>query len=149
MPPEMKSHGADDPHNLKRFEDAQNPVYSGVLTELRDGNKRGHWMWFFFPQLAGLGYSSTAKYFGIASLAEAKAYFEHPILGPRLIECTRLVNQVSGRNVHDIFAYPDDLKFRSSMTLFAKATGNEVFKLAIQKYCQGEYDPLTEQLLDA
>src|SRR6188472_207148 len=112
----------DDPYDLQRFVDAQNPVYHRVCSELRDGRKRTHWLWFVFPQLAGLGSSQPARKFAISSLAEATAYLAHPILGPRLVECTVLVNELEDRSIEQIFGYPDDLKFRSSMTLFAHAT---------------------------
>ena len=137
-----------EPFNLKRFVDAQNPVYAEVCRELKEGLKTGHWMWFIFPQLDGLGHSAMAAKFAIRSLEEARVYLNHPVLGPRLIECTELVNAVSGRNIHEIFGYPDDLKFRSSMTLFAKAApDNEVFRRALEKYFDGEWDPRTEELL--
>ena len=139
----------NDPFNLQRFVEAQDPVYDRVRAELTAGEKRSHWMWFIFPQIAGLGWSSTAARYAIASLDEAKAYLEHPILGPRLIECTELVNRVQGRSVSDIFGYPDDLKFRSSMTLFAKAAPqNQAFKFAIEKYFKGEFDHRTEESLN-
>lgn len=115
-----------------------------VLAELRAGRKTTHWMWFVFPQIQGLGHSPTAQYFAIASRTEAEIYLRHPLLGPRLRECTRLVNETEGRSIEEIFGYPDDLKFRSSMTLFAHATAdNRVFLAAIGKYFRGEYDPLT------
>ena len=140
----------NDPFNLRRFVEAQDPVYDRVRTELTAGEKRSHWMWFIFPQIAGLGYSSMAARYAITSLKEAEAYLQHAVLGPRLIECTELVNRISGRSVHDIFGFPDDLKFGSSMTLFAKAApGNQTFKLAIQKYFNGEYDHRTEELVSA
>ncbi len=105
-------------------------------------------MWFVFPQIQGLGHSPMAQRFAVASRAEAEAYLRHPILGPRLLECTRLVNEVKGRSIEDIFAYPDNLKFRSSMTLFAHATAdNRVFVDALDKYFGGEYDPLTLERL--
>jgi uncharacterized protein (DUF1810 family) len=133
-----------DPYHLQRFVDAQNPVYGKVCAELRDGRKRSHWMWFIFPQIMGLGSSPLARKFAISSLAEAAAYLQHPILGPRLIECTRLVNLIEGRPIQQIFGYPDDLKFRSSMTLFAHAAGeNQLFVDALQKYFKGEFDPTT------
>jgi uncharacterized protein (DUF1810 family) len=133
-----------DPHNLQRFVDAQNSVFDDVCAELRQGQKRGHWMWFIFPQLAGLGHSHLAVKYAIGSRQEAAAYLQHPILGPRLRECTRLVNRVEGRSIDQILGYPDDLKFRSSMTLFAHATSeNEVFLEALKKYVGGEPDPLT------
>jgi uncharacterized protein (DUF1810 family) len=136
--------GDKDSYSLRRFLDAQAPVYAQVCSELRAGRKRSHWMWFIFPQIQGLGYSPLARKFAIASLEEAKAYLDHPILGARLRECCRLVTQVEGRSIEEIFGYPDDLKFRSSMTLFAQATAeNQLFRDALEKYCNGEFDPLT------
>lgn len=137
-----------DPFDLQRFVDAQNQVYDEVCAELRDGRKRGHWIWFIFPQLRGLGSSDMATVFGISSRQEAVAYLDHHVLGPRLRECTRLVNLVEGRAIDQIFAYPDDVKFRSSMTLFASvASDNQVFRDALQKYFHGETDPLTLERL--
>jgi uncharacterized protein (DUF1810 family) len=134
----------DDPHDLHRFIAAQDPVYERVLEELRKGQKRTHWIWFIFPQLRGLGYSQMASRYGIASRTEAEAYLAHAILGPRLRECTELVNQVEGRTIDQIFGYPDDLKFRSSMTLFASVAEDKgVFEEALRKYFAGEMDPLT------
>jgi uncharacterized protein (DUF1810 family) len=139
-----------DPYDLQRFVAAQNPVYDRVCSELRDGRKRSHWMWFIFPQIEGLGTSPLARKFAISSLAEAAAYLQHPVLGPRLAECTRLVNLVEGRSIEQIFSYPDDLKFRSSMTLFAHATSdNRVFIEALQEYFKGEFDPATLARLQA
>lgn len=138
----------NDPHNLQRFVDAQSSVFEQVCSELRQGQKRTHWMWFIFPQMKGLGHSQLASKFAISSREEAAAYLQHPILGPRLRECTRLVNRIEGRSVEQIFGYPDDLKFRSSMTLFADAASeNEVFMDALQKYFGGEFDRLTLELL--
>jgi len=138
----------DDPYNLQRFVDAQEPVYAHVLAELRAGSKRSHWMWFIFPQIAGLGHSETARRFAISSRAEAAAYVEHPTLGPRLRECCRLATVVEGRSGRQIFGTPDDLKFRSSLTLFAEvASDNATFKTALQKYFGGEPDSLTLQRL--
>ena len=138
----------DDPHNLQRFVDAQAPVYAQVLAELRAGSKRSHWMWFVFPQIAGLGHSETARYFAIASRAEAAAYLEHPVLGPRLRECCRLATLVEGRSAREIFGTPDDMKFRSSLTLFAAvASDNAIFTSAMQKYFGGEPDGLTQARL--
>lgn len=138
----------NDPHDLQRFVDAQNPVYEQVLAELRNGQKEGHWMWFIFPQLRGLGRSPMATTFGIASRQEAEAYLAHPVLGRRLRECADLVNLVEGRSIDQIFGYPDDLKFRSSMTLFATiALNNQVFKDALQKYFAGQSDRLTVERL--
>ena len=134
----------DDPYNLQRFVAAQDPVFDEVCSELRAGRKKTHWIWFIFPQIKGLGSSSAAQYYAISSRKEAEAYLRHSVLGPRLRECTRLVNEVEGRSLHEIFGSPDDLKFRSSMTLFAQATGdNQIFLQALRKYCEGEFDPLT------
>jgi uncharacterized protein (DUF1810 family) len=139
-----------DPNNLQRFVEAQNPVYDEVCSELRNGRKKSHWMWFIFPQVEGLGSSQMARKFAISSLAEAAAFLAHPVLGPRLTECTRLVNLVAGRPIEEIFGYPDDLKFRSSMTLFAHAApDNRVFTDALQKYFSGEFDPATLARLPA
>jgi uncharacterized protein (DUF1810 family) len=138
----------NDPYDLQRFIDAQNPVYDEVCSELRDGRKKSHWMWFVFPQIEGLGFNPLARKFAISSLAEAAAYLQHPVLGPRLAECTELVNHVEGRTIEQIFGYPDDLKFRSSMTLFAHATpDSRVFLDALQKYSKGEFDPATMERL--
>ena len=135
---------AGDPFDLKRFVDAQAPVYRGVVAELRAGRKRSHWMWFVFPQLRGLGGSPTAVHYGISSLEEARAYLRHDLLGPRLHECARLVNQVQGRSIGEIFGSPDDLKLCSSMTLFACATEqNEDFLALLTRYYRGEHDPVT------
>lgn len=132
------------PFDLQRFVDAQERVYEGVLAELRRGLKTGHWIWFIFPQLRGLGHSSMAHEFGISSRAEAEAYLAHPILGPRLIECTRLVNLVEGRSAEEIFGGIDTLKFRSSMTLFAQVSdANSVFAEALRRYFSGQADRLT------
>jgi uncharacterized protein (DUF1810 family) len=138
----------NDPHNLKRFVDAQEPVYEQVCDELRAGQKHSHWMWFIFPQMKGLGHSGMADYYGIASRQEAESYLAHPVLGARLRECTRLVNLVQGRAIDHILGYPDDLKFRSSMTLFAStASENKMFKDALHKYFDDKPDPLTLKLL--
>jgi len=134
----------DDPFNLRRFVDAQERVFDQVCSELRNGRKRSHWMWYIFPQIKGLGYSAISVKYSISSLEEAKAYLDHPILGPRLRECTRLVNQIDGRAIEDIFGYPDDMKFHSSVTLFARATpDNAIFRDALQKYFSGQPDQLT------
>ena len=138
-----------DPYHLQRFVDAQNPVFEQVCAELRQGRKVTHWMWFIFPQIKGLGSSPTAIQFAISSLQEAEAYVRHPILGPRLRECSRLVTLVEGRSINHIFGYPDHLKFHSSMTLFASTScENHIFKDALQKYFGGEPDPLTLERLD-
>jgi uncharacterized protein (DUF1810 family) len=133
-----------DVYNLQRFVDAQAGVYEGACAELRRGRKTGHWMWFIFPQLKGLGASSMAEYYGIPLLAEARAYLDHPLLGERLMECSRLVTLIEGRTLMDIFGSPDDMKFKSSMTLFAHAAlENSIFIEALNKYCEGKFDPLT------
>jgi uncharacterized protein (DUF1810 family) len=139
----------EDPYNLQRFIDAQRDVYEQAYSELRCGRKTGHWMWFIFPQLRGLGRSEIAEKFAISSRKEAEAYLGHGILGSRLRECSQLVNVIEGRSIRQIFGYPDDLKFRSSMTLFAHATSeNEVFMEALNRYFGGEFDPLTLDRLD-
>lgn len=138
----------DDPHDLERFVQAQDPVIVQVLNELRAGRKRSHWMWFVFPQLKGLGHSAMAQRYGISSPEEAKAYFEHPILGPRLVECTGLANRIEDKSANQIFGDPDDMKFRSAMTLFAHtAPDPEIFQTALRKYFNGKPDPLTIQEL--
>jgi uncharacterized protein (DUF1810 family) len=134
----------DDPFDLQRFVDAQAPVYAQVVAELRAGRKHSHWMWFIFPQIAGLGHSEAARHFAIASRAEAAAYLAHPVLGPRLRECCRLATLVEGRSARQIFGTPDDMKFRSSLTLFAAATtDNAIFTAALEKYFAGAPDRLT------
>lgn len=133
-----------DPYNLQRFVEAQAPIYDQARAELRQGSKRSHWMWFIFPQISGLGSSPTAIVYAIASKDEAAAYLNHPTLGPRLRECTQLVNQVEGRSVDQIFGSPDDLKFRSSITLFAQVTSDsQIFLDALQKYFHGKFDSAT------
>ena len=137
-----------DRFDLDRFVRAQDPVIADVRAELRAGRKSTHWMWFVFPQLAGLGFSHRAQYYGIASLEEARAYLGHSALGPRLIECTGLVNAVEGRTAHDIFGSPDDMKFRSSMTLFSLAAPRQsAFADALDRYFGGQPDPGTLELL--
>ncbi|HYC09103.1 MAG TPA: DUF1810 domain-containing protein [Steroidobacteraceae bacterium] len=166
----------DDPYDLGRFVLAQEPVFERVCAELAAGSKHSHWMWFVFPQLRGLGSSATAQRFAIGSLEEARAYLAHRLLGERLRECTRLVNGVEGRSARAIFGYPDYLKFRSCMTLFAYAarsaagtrgapaahdtpaatdgspvpdTGADApFSAALEKYFAGEADRLTRELLE-
>jgi uncharacterized protein (DUF1810 family) len=137
-----------DPHNLRRFIVPQDAVFAAVREELRAGSKRTHWMWFIFPQLAGLGSSPTARLYALSGIAEARAYLTHAVLGPRLQECTELANAVCGRTALEIFGAPDHLKFRSSMTLFARAAGGgSVFREALARYFDGEPDLLTLQLL--
>ena len=138
----------DDPFDLKRFVDAQASVYQRVLTELRSGRKASHWMWFIFPQIKGLGSSPMANKYAIASRAEAQAYLDHPVLGPRLRECARLVTAVPDRSIAEILGYPDNLKFRSSMTLFAAvAADNKDFTDALDKFYGGKADPATLERL--
>ncbi|WP_369796743.1 DUF1810 domain-containing protein [Belnapia sp. F-4-1] len=142
--------GMNDPFDLERFVRAQEPVMAEVHRELRAGRKRTHWMWFVFPQLRALGRSSTAQHYGIASLAEAQAYIAHPLLGPQLVKCTELVRAVRHRSAHEIFGSPDDLKLRSSMTLFAVARPEAaVFADVLRQYFDGELDGLTVKLLAA
>jgi len=130
--------------DLERFVEAQDAVYESVRRELRAGRKATHWMWFVFPQLRGLGRSATAEYYGIGSAAEALAYLDHPVLGARLRECVALVLGAKESTAHRIFGSPDDLKFRSSMTLFAAVAPSEpLFRQALDKYYGGEPDPLT------
>jgi uncharacterized protein (DUF1810 family) len=145
----LSSNGGD-PFDLRRFVDAQDRVYDTVLAELRSGAKRSHWIWFVFPQLRGLGRSATAQRYGISSLDEARAYLAHPVLGPRLRECTALVAAIDGSSVDDIFGWPDNLKVRSSMTLFTHATDdNADFRGVLDKFYGGEQDPATVELLNA
>jgi uncharacterized protein (DUF1810 family) len=139
---------SDEPYDLQRFVHAQDRMYDTVIDELRSGRKRSHWIWFVFPQLRGLGRSPTALQYGITSLDEARAYLAHEVLGPRLRECARLVAAIDGRSVGDIFGFPDDLKVRSSMTLFARATDdNADFVAVLDKFYNGEEDPVTVELL--
>lgn len=134
----------NDPYHLQRFVDAQQPVFDDVRRELSDGRKRSHWMWFIFPQIKGLGRSDMALKFAISSREEAEAYLKHPVLGPRLRECARILAALDGRAIEDIFGYPDTMKFQSSMTLFAHvAADNDVFNECLRKYFEGETDPFT------
>lgn len=134
----------DDPYDLNRFLAAQEGVYEKALAELRTGEKRTHWMWFIFPQIEGLGYSPMARRYSIKSIEEARQYLNHPVLGRRLLECTEAVVNLKGGSVSEIFGYPDDLKFKSSMTLFEKIAGaGSVFSRALDRYCQGERDTAT------
>jgi uncharacterized protein (DUF1810 family) len=136
-----------DPFELQRFVDAQAPVYQRVLAELRQGRKQSHWMWFIFPQLAGLGHSPMARRFSLVSSEEAAAYLDHGVLGARLRECTALVNAVEGKTIREILGSPDDLKFCSSMTLFAAVSPDPEFATAIARFYGGRPDPKTLQLL--
>ena len=138
------------PFDLDRFVTAQTPVYGQVLRELCDGHKTGHWMWFIFPQLRGLGRSDTSRFFGIESLAEARAYLTDDVLGNRLFECTELVNGHAGQTIETILGGVDALKFRSSMTLFCRAThDNALFRKALETFFAGKPDEATLALLRA
>ena len=140
---------AGDPYNLQRFVDAQREIFSQVLSELREGRKQSHWMWYIFPQIKGLGSSPMAQRYAILSLDEARAYWGHPVLGDRLRECTQLVTAARGQSIEDILGYPDNLKFHSSMTLFAHAAepSSTVFEDALRRYFRSEYDHLTMERL--
>jgi uncharacterized protein (DUF1810 family) len=139
---------ADAPFDLQRFLDAQAPVYERVRQELREGRKQTHWMWFIFPQMAGLGSSAMARRYAIASLAEAEAYLSHPVLGSRLTECVQLVNAVEGRTAEEILGHPDDWKLRSCLTLFLQvAPEHKVFKGALDKYYGGAFDLKTLEII--
>jgi len=140
----------DDPFELERFVAAQDQggTYDAAVAELRDGRKRSHWMWFVFPQIAGLGQSPISRRYAISSLAEAQAYLAHPVLGPRLVECARIVSEREGRSAEDIFGGIDAIKLRSSMTLFARADpGNPEFQAVLDGYFGGVPDSATEGLL--
>lgn len=129
---------------LKRFLDAQDHVYSSALAEVKNGRKLSHWMWYIFPQIAGLGYSETAQYYALKDLSEARAYLDHPILGSRLIEITRALLAIEGKTANQILGSPDDVKLRSSMTLFSLlARTDPVFQAVLDKYYQGAADPRT------
>ncbi|MFC6862761.1 DUF1810 domain-containing protein [Halomicroarcula sp. GCM10025817] len=139
---------SDDPHNLQRFVDAQDPVIEQVKRELRSGRKQNHWMWFIFPQVEGLGKSPRARKYAISSREEAEAYLAHPVLGQRLRECTEITNGIEGRTANEIFRSPDDMKFRSSMTLFdAVADDPTPFRTALKKYYDNKTDENTLEFL--
>ncbi len=138
----------DDPYHLDRFVNAQDAIYENVLSELRGGEKITHWMWFIFPQIEGLGESTTSRYYSIKSESEAKQYLHHPVLGARLLECAELVLAIQGKTASDIFGFPDDMKLRSSMTLFAHVAGSDsIFTCVLDKYFAGQPDPRTLYLL--
>jgi len=134
--------------DLQRFLDAQDPIFDQVLAELKAGSKRSHWMWFIFPQMRGLGHSAMAQFYGIASRAEARAYLDHPVLGPRLGSCTRMVNGHTSLTARQIFGQPDDVKFRSCMTLFAAVAADKTdFRTALDLFFDGKPDQLSLDLL--
>jgi uncharacterized protein (DUF1810 family) len=138
-----------DPHNLQRFIDAQDRIFETALAELRSGRKRSHWMWFVFPQLAGLGHSPTAQYYGIASLGEARAYLEHPLLGDRLRQCVEALLPWAGKRTSEKILGPiDALKLRSSLTLFDQVATNDIFAAALGAFYAGERDDRTLALLN-
>jgi len=138
-----------DIYNLKRFVDAQSEIYELAVGELKSGRKTSCWMWYIFPQIKGLGHSLISKEYAISSKLEAKSYSEHPILGPRLIECTQIVIDIEGCTAEQIFHEPDYLKFRSCMTLFEySVANNEIFRIALLKYFDGKPDPLTLAILE-
>ena len=139
---------AADPHDLNRFLEAQHRTYGQALSEVRDGRKRSHWMWYIFPQYDGLGFSATSQRYAIKSVAEAQAYLRHPILGPRLIECCEAAIGVEGRSAAAVFGSPDDLKLRSCATLFAAVSpAGSVFERVLDKYFQGMRDSKTLELM--
>jgi uncharacterized protein (DUF1810 family) len=137
----------NDPYDLQRFVEAQAPVIERVWTEMRAGRKASHWMWFVFPQIDGLGFSDMARRYAIGSAQEARAYLGHPVLGPRLKDLSSTVAEVEGRTAHEIFGSPDDLKFRSSMTLFDAVAPGQVFRQALDRFFEGRADPATLELL--
>ena len=143
------SKGGGDPFQLSRFVKAQDKIYSRALAELKSGRKRSHWIWFVFPQIEGLGFSSTTQYYSIKSLEEARQYLDHPLLGKRLRECAETILALQGLSASTIFGYPDDLKLKSSMTLFAAAAeGQSVFSRVLEKYYQGNPDQSTLAILE-
>ena len=149
MTDEANTSGRKDPFALSRFIEAQDKVYDRVLAELKSGRKRTHWMWFVFPQIEGLGHSSTTRYYSIKSREEARQYLDHPLLGKRLRECCESILALESLSVSRIFGYPDDLKLKSSMTLFARvAEPQSVFSRVLEKYFQGARDERTIELLD-
>ncbi len=143
-----KKFDQNDPFDLNRFISAQDQVYDRVLAELKNGRKRSHWMWYIFPQLDGLAQSTTSKYYAIKSSEEAIAYLNHPVLGRRLRECTDTILAIEGKTVSEIFGYPDDLKLKSSMTLFSEVAAEPIFIGVLDKYFQGERDDRMLQLLE-
>jgi uncharacterized protein (DUF1810 family) len=145
MPPPKS---ASDPFDLNRFTKAQERIYGNVLSELKSGRKRTHWMWFIFPQLEGLGHSETARFYAIKSLDEARQYLNHPVLGVRLRQCAAIVLGVKHRSIEDIFGFPDHLKFKSSITLFSRVkNADPVFEAVLARFFQGKPDSLTLELI--
>ncbi|MBD2097073.1 DUF1810 domain-containing protein [Trichocoleus sp. FACHB-591] len=145
---EMKSENAGDPYDLNRFVQAQERDYERALSEVKNGRKRSHWMWYIFPQFDGLGFSATSKRYAIKSVAEAKAYLSHPTLGPRLIACAEAALSVEGRSVYEIFGSPDDMKLKSCATLFAYVSPEgSVFEQVLNKFFHGDRDQKTLDLL--
>jgi uncharacterized protein (DUF1810 family) len=146
---ESRTLGAtDDPHDLERFVQAQQSVYETALAEIRSGRKRSHWMWFIFPQFAGLGISATSRHYAIKSTEEAQAYLRHPVLGPRLLESCEAVLALEGRSIHEVFGSPDDMKLRSCATLFAGVSpAGSVFERLLDRYFDGERDQNTLRLV--
>jgi uncharacterized protein (DUF1810 family) len=139
---------ADDPHELRRFVQAQKDNYAQALSEIRSGRKQSHWMWYIFPQFEGLGFSATSRRYAIKSVAEAKAYLNHPVLGPRLVACAEAVLGMEGRSALDIFGSPDEMKLKSCATLFAYVSpAGSVFDQLLDKYFQGGHDGKTLRLL--
>jgi uncharacterized protein (DUF1810 family) len=134
---------SDDPYDLDRFVRAQAPDYARAVSELRDGKKRSHWMWYIFPQLEGLGHSPMSQRYSIKSIGEARAYLDHPVLGPRLRECAAVVRDIIGRSALEIFGSPDDMKLRSCATLFAAVSKDSVFDQVLQKFFNGQHDEET------
>jgi uncharacterized protein (DUF1810 family) len=150
MPNSDQTREQADPFDLARFTTAQEGVYQRALAEIRAGAKRSHWMWFIFPQIDGLGFSSTAKHYAIKSAEEARQYLAHPVLGPRLLECAEAVLAVENRSAYEIFGSPDDLKLKSCMTLFESVAGSDsVFSRVLDKYYQGKRDARTLEILAA
>ncbi|MDJ0554390.1 MAG: DUF1810 domain-containing protein [Microcoleaceae cyanobacterium MO_207.B10] len=138
----------NDPFNLSRFISAQDKIYETVLRELKNAKKQSHWMWYIFPQIDGLAKSTTSKYYAIKSIEEAQQYLNHPVLGKRLLECAEIVFGIEGKSISEIFGYPDDLKFKSSMTMFFHvAKPDSIFARIIDKYFQGERDIQTLNIL--
>ena len=150
MPTLDATQNPGDSFDLARFTSAQEAVYARALAEIRSGDKRSHWMWFIFPQIDGLGFSSTAKRYAVKSAEEARQYLAHPVLGPRLLECAEAVLAVDGRTAFEIFGSPDDLKLKSCMTLFEAVAGQDsVFGRVLDKYYQGKRDAKTQAILAA